>query len=121
MPSQQGGNHLKIEWSRDVAVVVFIDRNILDEQSIQLIGEQLFSLVDQENVKKLLLSFRNVEYLSSAALGKLIPFNKKVKAAGGKLILCNIKPQIDEVFKITRLDKLVKIMKDEQEALKAFD
>ena len=68
----------------------------------------------------LLLNFGNVEYMSSAALGKLITLNKKVQAAGGKLILCNIDPQIREVFEITKLDKLFVICGDEQEGLQKF-
>src|SRR5208282_2768397 len=106
MTSQPRRRRLEVEDIGDVTVVNFVDRKILDEQNIQIIGEQLFSLVDNEGCKKLLLNFGNVEYLSSAALGKLI--------------LCNIDPQIHEVFEITKLDKFFKIMKDEQTALQAF-
>ena len=109
-----------MELIGDVTVVNFVDRKILDEQNIQIIGEQLFSLVDEEGRRRILLNFSNVEYLSSAALGKLITLNKKLQTAGGKLILCNIDPQIYEVFEITKLDKFFKIMKEEQAALQAF-
>jgi anti-anti-sigma regulatory factor len=40
--------------------------------------------------------------------------------AGRKLVLCNIDPQIREVFAITKLDKLFVIRGEEQEALQAF-
>jgi anti-sigma B factor antagonist len=50
----------------------------------------------------------------------LVTLNKKIKAAGGKLVLCNIDPQIREVFEITKLDKLFVIRGEEQEALQAF-
>jgi anti-sigma B factor antagonist len=120
MSSQPRRRRLEVEPIGDITVVNFIDKKILDEQNIQVIGEQLFSLVEQEQVKKMLLNFRNVEYLSSAALGKLIALHKKVQAAGGKLVLCSIDPQIYEVFVITKLDKLFKIKKDEQDALQAF-
>jgi anti-anti-sigma regulatory factor len=36
------------------------------------------------------------------------------------LILCNIDPQIYEVFEITKLDKFFNIQKEEQTALQAF-
>ena len=111
---------LEVEDIGDVTVVNFTDRKILDEQNIQVIGEQLFSLVDQEGMRKLLLNFSNVEYLSSAALGKLITLNKKLQAVGGRLILCNIDPQIYEVFEITKLDKFFNIQKEEQAALQSF-
>src|SRR6476620_7773781 len=112
MSSQPRRRRLEVEPIGDVTVVNFIDRKILDEQNIQIIGEQLFSLVDVDHVKKMLLNFRNVEYLSSAALGKLITLNKKVASSGCKLVLCSIDPQIKEVFEITKLDKLFKIKKD---------
>src|SRR4030095_12429956 len=103
MTSPARRRRLEVEPIGDVTVVNFIDRKILDEQNIQIIGEQLFSLVETEQVKKLLLNFRNADFLSSAALGKLISLDKKVQAAGGKLVLCNIDPQIYEVFEITQL------------------
>ena len=91
-----------------------------NEQNIQIIGEQLFELVDAEGKKKILLDFKNVDYLSSAALGKLITLNKKANTSGGKLVLCNIRPEIKEVFEITKLDKFFKIKEDEQVGLQAF-
>jgi anti-sigma B factor antagonist len=114
MSTQPRRRRLEVEDIGDVAVVNFTDKKILDEQNIQVIGEQLFSLVDELGRKKILLNFRNVEYLSSAALGKFITLNKKVNGSAGKLILCNIDPQIYEVFEITKLNKLFNIQKDEQ-------
>jgi anti-sigma B factor antagonist len=61
-----------------------------------------------------------VEYLSSAALGKLITMEKKVKAAKGKLRLCCIRPEIYEVFAITKLNRLFKICEDQERALEGF-
>src|ERR1700693_2083319 len=118
--SQPRRRRLEVVEEGDVTVVNFIDRKILDEQNIQKIGEDLFSLVDELGRKKILLNFGNVEYLSSAALGKFITLNKKVQAAQGKLILCNIEPNIYEVFEITKLNKLFNIQKEEQGALQAF-
>lgn len=120
MSSQPRRRRLEVEDIGEVTVVNFIDRKILDEQNILKIGEDLFSLVDELGRRKILLNFGNVEYLSSAALGKFITLNKKVAAAGGKLVLCNIDPQIYEVFEITKLNKLFNIQKEEQAALQAF-
>ena len=120
MSSQPRRRRLEVEDYGDITVVNFIDRKILDEQNIQKIGEDLFSLVDELGRKKILLNFSNVEYLSSAALGKFITLNKKVQQAGGKLVMCNINPDILEVFEITRLDRLFNIQRDEQTALQAF-
>lgn len=114
--------HRSLEVSEvgDVTVVRFVDRKILDEANIQGLGQELFQLVEEENRAKLLLNFSTVEFLSSAALGKLITLDKKVKAHGGKLKLSNIRPEIYEVFAITKLNKLFDIRDDESDALAAF-
>jgi anti-sigma B factor antagonist len=108
---------LDIEEINGVTVAKFIDKKILDEGNIQIIGNQLFGMVDTDGRKKIVLDFANVEYLSSAALGKLITMDKKVKAAKGKLRLCHIRPDIYEVFAITRLNKLFDIRDTQEQAL----
>lgn len=111
---------LKVEIVIDVAVVTFLDKRILDEPTIQAIAEQLFSLVEQDARRKLLLDFTGVEYMSSAALGKLINLHKKLQTLKGQLAMCNVVPQIYEVFAITKLDKIFKIFPDQDAALASF-
>jgi anti-sigma B factor antagonist len=111
---------VEVEDIGDIAVVNFLEKKILDEQSIQMIGDDLFRLVDELGRRKILLNFGNVEFLSSAALGKLITLHRKVQGVNGKLVLCKIAKDIYEVFKITKLDKILTIAPDEQAGLQAF-
>ncbi|MEI6239493.1 MAG: STAS domain-containing protein [Planctomycetia bacterium] len=114
--------HRRIDASKvgEVTVVRFIDKKILDEASIQELGAELFGLVEQLNRKSILLNFSDVEFLSSAALGKLITLDRKVKSAKGRLKMSNIRPEILEVFQITKLNKVFDIRGDEAEAIAAF-
>jgi anti-sigma B factor antagonist len=104
----------------EAAMVRFLDRKIMDPIIIQEVGEELFAIVEKDKRNHLLLNFAGVEFLSSAALNKLIVLDKKVKTAGGKLQLCNLKPEIFEIFAVTRLTQLFTIKRTEQEALAAF-
>lgn len=107
----------KVSESGPVSVVTFTDSKIIDEEEIQELGQELYDLVDREDRKKIVLNFSFVEFLSSAALGKLINFEKKVSQHGAELILTNIRPEIYEVFAITKLTKLFNIKDDEADAL----
>lgn len=111
---------LQVSEVGDVTVVRFVDRKILDEASIQELGQELFNLVEVEKRTKLVLNFSKVDFLSSAALGKLLTLEKKIRVHKGKLKLTNIKPEIYEVFAITKLNKLFEIVDDEAKALEAF-
>lgn len=118
MPGSE--SRLRVRRQDNVTQIEFIDRNILDEANIQMIGEEISGLVDAEKAPKLLISFTNVDHLSSAALGTLITINNKVRAKSGQLKLANIDPQIYEVFVITRLNRLFQIHETTDEAMKAF-
>ena len=109
-----------VTQNNDVTIVSFNDKKILDEASIQELGAELFGLVEQQSMGDILLNFTNVEFLSSAALGKLITLDRKVKASKGRMKMCNIRPEIFEVFQITKLNKVFDIRKDETEAMTAF-
>jgi anti-sigma B factor antagonist len=104
----------------DVTVVKFKDKKILDEVGIQELGAELFSLVEQQNRRAIVLNFDGVDFLSSAALGKLITFDRKVKGAKGRMKLCGIRPEILEVFQVTKLNKVFDIRGDEAEAISAL-
>lgn len=113
-------SRLVIEQDGGVTRVDFLDRNILEESSIQVIGDQVGALIEANPSPKILLNFENVEHLSSAALGTLITINNAVKRQGGQLRLSNIDPQIYEVFVITKLNKLFQIHDDNAAAMASF-
>ena len=106
---------------KDVRIVEFTNNKILDEANIADIGSTLGSLIDEKGAPKLLLDFASVEHLSSAALGMLINVNNRIKQRNGQLRLTNIKSQIFEVFRITKLDRLFRIYPTRAEALVSFE
>ena len=109
---------IDIEEISGVTVARLLEKKILDEANIDALGQELFALVDKDGRKKIVLDFTLVEYLSSAALGKLITMHKKTSTAGGKLALCSIQKDILDVFKITQLNKVLTLCADLDDALK---
>lgn len=113
-------SRLRVRDQDGVTVVEFVDRNILDEANIAQITDEMMGLVAGRPNPRLLISFANVEHLSSAALGALIKINMTVKENDGQLRLANINDQIFEVFQITRLDQLFQVHPSTSEALGSF-
>src|SRR5215212_10735980 len=110
-----------VQTTKDISVVQFTNNRILDEANIADIGSTLKALIEEKNNPKLLLDFSTVDHLSSAALGMLINANKRIREKNGQLRLANIKPQIFEVFVITKLNKLFKILPNRDDALASFN
>jgi anti-sigma B factor antagonist len=111
---------INIQAVKDVKHVTFNESRILDESSIKAIYEEITELVEKTPRIKLILDFDQVDYLSSAVLGKLVALNKEVLKDKGHLVLANIKAPILEVFRITKLDKVLDIKENAFESMKSF-
>ncbi|MFM7798352.1 MAG: STAS domain-containing protein, partial [Planctomycetota bacterium] len=84
----------------------------IDEVAIRLIGNEMTKLVDELQKPRIIVSFRGVEHLSSAALGTLLTVLNRVKARDGQLRLCDINANILQIFEITKLNRVLRIEKD---------
>ena len=112
---------LKSKKVDDVLIVGFANGKLLDEAMIQQVGSELMTTAsDAKEGEKILLTFSGVSFMSSAMLGRLVLFLKKCKQQGADLKVCSISPEIFEVFKLTKLNKMFDVKKDEQKALDAF-
>jgi anti-anti-sigma factor len=112
---------LELREEENVLVVVFNKSKILDETTIEQIGNELNQCLDKAPEGKVVLNFSGVSFMSSAMIGKLVSFNNKCKTADVKLKLCGISDNVMEVFKITRLNKVFEIYKTEEKAVAAFE
>jgi anti-sigma B factor antagonist len=117
----ESSTRLNVTQHKDISVVEFTENKILDEMNITEIGQALLDLASSRDRPKVLLDFANVDHLSSAALGMLINVNNKVKENNGQLRLANIRPQIMEVFTITKLNRLFRISTTREAALDTFE
>ena len=108
-------------YSKDgILTIVFEDARILDETKLEQLSRDLMDLLNKTTEERVILDFRNVKFMSSSMLGKLIQINKKAGEFKVKLKFCSIDPEIRQVFKITKLDKVFDIDADEASARAAF-
>lgn len=99
-------------------VVVFQTQSLMSGMDLQRIEQALYQLVDN-GANKLLLDFSSVEYLSSQAIGIVVALRSKTAKAAGKLALCGVGPQLQQLLKITALDRILPIYKTRKDALAA--
>jgi anti-sigma B factor antagonist len=111
---------LEISEGGDVTVVRFRDRRIANALEIELVGQELYRLVEEGKHKRLVLDFSDVDYLSSALIGKLISLNAKVKAGNGTVKLCCLQPEVADIFHTCKLDRIFSINKDVADTMPSF-
>jgi anti-anti-sigma factor len=111
---------LELDDVDSVAVVRFRDKKVMDPSRIEQMGKELLELVDDEDNQRLLINFANVSFFSSAAINKLIVLEKHVRAKGGKLRLCNLRPEVRDLFSYTSLDQMFQIDQEQVESIEAL-
>ena len=101
----------------DVRIALIEDVSLLDPVSIEDIGRRLYRLVDEEAIRKVVVDFRRVRFLSSQMIGVVLKMHKKAEAIKGKVVFCGMTEKVHEGFRVTRLDKILNIADDETRAV----
>jgi anti-sigma B factor antagonist len=87
----------------DVVVVTFNVSHINDEENIEELGHDLFALTEQYGFRKVILDMREVEYITSSVVGKMITMHRKLHRSEGQLVLCQLTSGVNEVLSASRL------------------
>jgi anti-anti-sigma factor len=113
-------NDLVIQTYKDVRVVSFQNASVLDSANIDALGRSLLELVEVQDIRKLVLDFSAVKYMSSQALGVLIQLKRAEDAVKGTVLIVGIRPELFKIFKLTNLHKLFKFYDELDAALETF-
>lgn len=111
---------LEFRSDSDVLTARILESRIMDDAVIARFQAETIDGLGKGEEPNLLIDFSRVQFLSSSALGALLRIHKKCKEYKVNLKLCNIAPDIYQVFKITNLVKIFDIQPDEAAAYEAF-
>jgi anti-anti-sigma factor len=87
-----------------------VSNSSMSEELSQLLGESNFN-------QKILLSLQNAEHIDSSGIGWLLATDKKIRAAGGELVLHSLPLEVQHVFGLMRLNKVLTVAKDRKDAV----
>lgn len=117
-PATAGG--LVIMAAGDATVVSFQNAKILDAMVIETIGQELYALVEGRACRKLVLDMGHVKFLSSQMLGVLAALQKKSAGIKGRVVLCGVQGDLQKLFRLVSLDRVLPIVADRQAAMAAL-
>lgn len=107
---------ITFETKGTITVGTITGTNVLDGLHTDTFGREAIEYVTGKAGLNLLLDFRNITYLSSAALTELLRIREVLEKEGGTFRLCCLSCDIQRVFRITNLEKLFHIHGEEDTA-----
>lgn len=80
--------------------------------------ENEVNILFENGEKNLIFNCGGINYISSSGLRVFLVAQKKAIALKGKLLLCNMQPGIQEIFRISGFSNLFQIFETQEAALK---
>lgn len=112
---------VQIDRLDDTTVVtVLSDLGELEFEEIEREAAQVLEMLDGNEVKNVILDFRNTDFYGSTALGFFVKLWKRVTSRNGRMVFCAVSPHEREILKVTQLDGLWAVCDSKEEALEAI-
>ena len=111
---------LTLETSGPTLVARITRPRLSEEDNLEEMGQDLQSLIDHHQCRQLVLNLETVQFITSAALGKLITLHRRIHRKAGRLILCHAQGSVADVLQTTQLINYFTVAPDAQQALAMY-
>ena len=108
-----------------------IEKNTKDIKILKVVGEldalvapklkEKITKLTEEDTKKFIIDFEELEHINSLAMGILRGKLKTVKENGGNIKLIKLNDHIKGIFEMIGLDEIFEIYESEEEAVESFN
>ena len=106
--------------TRQTAQIVSFKRDIHNADAIELIHAQIRQLIDAASQPRLVLDFAHLRNIGSNFLGMVMGISMQATRKEGQVRVCNMTPEIRDLFNLTRLDKIVPVHASVDDAVASF-
>ena len=115
--------NLKIEFEieiQDFVIIYKIKGKITSDLDFEDIEKEVFKNINK-NYFRIIFNLDELTHTNSTGISFFMRTLTKSRIMGGELILCNVKGNVDKIFKIAKLDEIYTIYNNLEEAIKHFN
>ena len=87
----------------------------IDEHTTEKLRRKIDNEITRFLPRKVIFDFSNVSFMDSAGIGMLLGKYKVIKMLGGQLELANVNKQIERIFEISGILKIIPLVKNNEE------
>lgn len=84
-----------------VVIVTLLAEKLREPQVVEVVRKEMLAAVQSGNAQSVIIDFRNVEFVGSMAFLAFLAVRRQM--GGGRIVLCELSPEIVEVFSVCRL------------------
>lgn len=92
----------------------------LDHHSAEEVRVKIDDRIDRDNIENIILNFSGVTFMDSSGIGAVVGRYKKIANKGGKLFVAAANKNINRVFELAGLYKVIKNYDTVDEAVRCI-
>jgi anti-sigma B factor antagonist len=82
--------------------------------------QRRLDLLADQGAAQVVLDLGGVQFMDSSGLAAVAAGFKRLRAAGGQLAVCGLNDNVEDLFRLTKLDRVVKVYPSAEAALEAL-
>lgn len=107
--------------TQDGVLKVYLrDIRLSEDSLVESVGAELNTLLNRSESKKMIVNLRDVSFMNSSMIGKLVQLNSRCRAESVDLRFCEMNENLVEVFNLMQLPKIMQFHPTEEAAVAAF-
>ena len=111
---------MKLAHETRGGTLVLTPEGRIDTRSSAAFEQGVMGQVDSlDGAIDIVMNFQKLDYINSTGMRVLLILAKRLAGVSGRLVLCELKEHILEVFRISGFNQILTIVKTEEDALAA--
>lgn len=104
---------------RKQCLIIYVTED-LDHHAVSYLRERSDRLIEAGNVRHIIFDFKNVDFMDSSGIGLIMGRYKKVMFLGGKAAVSGIGENVDRIFKMSGLYRIIERYDTPEEAVECL-
>lgn len=104
---------------KDNTLIVYLVGE-LDHHSAEEVRVKIDDRIDRDNIKSLVMNFKEVTFMDSSGIGVVIGRFKKLQGRNGNVCVVEVNNRVDKVFKLSGLYKIINSYENLEEAIRCI-
>lgn len=109
-----------LQFERDSNILIITLCGELDHNSAEEVRVKIDDRIDRDNIEKVILDFSGVTFMDSSGIGAVLGRYKKLSNKGGKLCVAESNKNVNRIFELAGLYKVIKNYNTVDEAVRCI-
>ncbi len=109
---------IELEVKNNVLCIRLIGE--LDHHTAEELRLKVTDTIESNKINHILLNLEKLSFMDSSGLGVILGRYKQIKNLGGEMVVCSISSQVERLFEMSGLFKIIRLERDESFALQSL-